>query len=117
MKRRFRMISLMSVVLLLASCATLDPGPVEDISVATAPPAGEQSSTAASQEVTTTDDVQRISAAEAQALVEAGQAVLYDVRTAQSYGSLHAAGAVSLPESEAPGRVGELPTDQALIFY
>jgi rhodanese-related sulfurtransferase len=67
--------------------------------------------------VTSADDVRRISPAEARVLVEGGGALLYDTRSAASYGSRHAAGAISFPESEAAGRVGELPADKGLIFY
>jgi rhodanese-related sulfurtransferase len=64
-----------------------------------------------------TDDVQRITPAEAKALVDGGRAVLYDTRAAEAYRIRHAAGAVSLPEAEVPGRLDELPSDKALIFY
>jgi 3-mercaptopyruvate sulfurtransferase SseA len=116
-KIRFRTIGLASIALLLVSCSALNTKPVEDVPVAPALANEEQSAAVASPEVTTADDVLRIGAEEANALVEAGQAVLVDVRSAQSYASLHAAGAVSLPESKAPGRVDQLPTDQALVFY
>jgi rhodanese-related sulfurtransferase len=90
------------------SCGTSDPAPLEEASAATG------SSTEA---VTDSDDVQRISPLEARVLVEGGGAVLYDTRSADSYGSQHAAGAISFPESEASRRIGELPTDKTLIFY
>jgi hypothetical protein len=69
------------------------------------------------QAVTSAEDVQRVDAAAARELVETGQGMLYDTRSTNSYASLHAAGAVSFAESEAAGRLGELPTDRALIFY
>jgi hypothetical protein len=62
-------------------------------------------------------DVQRIAAAEAWALLEQGSAVLYDARSAAQYQTLHAAGALSLPDTEIAQRVGELPPDKSLIFY
>jgi hypothetical protein len=108
MKSRFWTIGLVGMVLVLASCGSPSPGPQEDASVATARP---------TEAVTSSDDVRRISPEEARVLVEGGGAVLYDTRSAESYGSAHAAGAISLPESEAAGRIGELPTDKGLIFY
>jgi hypothetical protein len=100
---------------------TAEPAPTEEPSPTVEPLSTTASSptpvaTVPSLELTTSD-VQRIAVAEARTLLDAGQAVLYDTRSAQSYRTLHAAGAISLPESEAPGRVDELPTDQALIFY
>ena len=65
----------------------------------------------------TASEVQRISAADARALLDGGQAVLYDTRSLESYQTAHAAGAISFPEAEAAGRLGELPADKALIFY
>jgi hypothetical protein len=119
MKGCIRAIGLAGMVLLLTSCAAVAGRPVDDVLVTAAPGAEEQQlpATAVPRAVTTTDDVQRIGVDEAHALVEAGEAVLYDVRSPQAYSSSHAAGAVSLPESQAPGRAGELPRDQALIFY
>jgi hypothetical protein len=111
------------MVLWLAACGMPNPTPAEDVSAPTVPPspATELSPTApptaTSAPVTSTDDVKRISPAEARVLVESGQAVLLDTRSAESYGSMHAAGALSFPESEAPNRLDELPADKVLIFY
>ena len=65
----------------------------------------------------TTDNVRRITLANARTLLESNKAVLYDVRSAAQYQAQHAAGAISFPESEVAARFNELPTDQALIFY
>lgn len=65
----------------------------------------------------TTDDVQRIEPSEAKALLDADEAVLYDVRSERFYEAKHAAGAISLPEAELDARLNELPDDKALIFY
>ena len=62
-------------------------------------------------------DVQRITPAEAKSLVDSGEAVLYDARSAADYNALHASGALSFPEADAAGRFGELPADKSLIFY
>jgi hypothetical protein len=99
------MVGLVSLVLLLAaSCGSPNPAPAEDV-------------LAAAQPVKSADDVQRINVTETWVLVESGEGLMVDTRSAQSYSSQHAAGAISFPEAEAAGRVGELPTDKALIFY
>lgn len=59
----------------------------------------------------------RISAAEARKALDAGQAVLVDVRSAAAYQAEHAKGAVSLPGSELPARLSELPKDKKIITY
>lgn len=65
----------------------------------------------------TAADVQRITPAEASSLLNSGEAVLYDVRSAEAYKALHAVGALSWPEADAAARLGELPVDKSLIFY
>ena len=55
--------------------------------------------------------------AEAEALLKDGLIALYDVRPAEDYAVQHAAGAISFPEADAAARTGELPVDQALVFY
>ena len=67
--------------------------------------------------ITTAQDVQRITPAEAKALLDNGSAVLYDTRSAKSFRSKHAAGAISFPEAEITARFNELPADKVLIFY
>lgn len=67
--------------------------------------------------VQSTGDVQRMTVDEAKALVDAGEAVLYDTRPASSYQANHAAGALSFPELEVASRLGDLPADKALVFY
>jgi hypothetical protein len=61
--------------------------------------------------------LQRIAPQDAFDALQAGEAVLYDVRIADAYNAEHAEGAISLPESEAVARIGELPADRLLIFY
>ena len=60
---------------------------------------------------------QLITTAEAYALVDSGEAVLVDTRSVEEYQVQHAAGAVPFPEADVVARYGELPTDEALIFY
>lgn len=92
---------LTGLVVLLASC---------DISDTTAP-------SAMPTVALTAGDLQLITTAEANALVNDGTAFLYDTRPVEEYRILHAAGAVSFPEADMAVRYGELPTDKALIFY
>ncbi len=63
------------------------------------------------------EDVQRITPAEARPLLDSGQAILYDTRSAESYRTQHAAGAISFPEADVAARFNELADDKALIFY
>lgn len=65
------------------------------------------------------NDIQRISPEEAKALLDAGEAVLYDARSTLSYVRGHAAGALSFPETELASRFDDLPVEggKALIFY
>jgi predicted small lipoprotein YifL len=98
MSRWFSVISLTGLIVLLAGCGTSTPS--------VTPPA-----------VVTTANVQLITTAEAYALVESGEGVLYDTRSLEEYRAQHAAGAISLPEADIAARYGELPTDKALIFY
>jgi hypothetical protein len=67
--------------------------------------------------VQSTEDVKRISPADAKALLDDGAAVLYDTRSLDQYSVQHAAGAVSFPLGEESARFNELPEDKALIFY
>jgi len=62
-------------------------------------------------------DVRRITAQELKAKLDAGQAVVFDVRRQESYTQRHIAGAISLPENEVAARLAELPTDKLPVFY
>lgn len=61
--------------------------------------------------------VARITPEEAHAMVQNGEALLVDVRDQAAFEAGHAAGALSLPESEVAGRMSELPPDQMIITY
>jgi phage shock protein E len=58
----------------------------------------------------------RVDGPTAESLVEQG-ALLLDVRTAEEYAGGHAQGALNIPVEELSGRIGELPTDRAIIVY
>jgi hypothetical protein len=62
-------------------------------------------------------DVPRISVSETWDRMQSGQVTLVDVRSRESYNSLHATGAVSLPEDEIEARLAELPRDRDLVLY
>ena len=61
--------------------------------------------------------VPRIGVAEAKASLDAGTAVLVDVRSAGAYQQSHAVGAISMPSNEVGKRYAELPTDKQIILY
>jgi hypothetical protein len=63
------------------------------------------------------DEVRRVTPAEAQSLVERGEAVLVDVRGKEAYDAGHIKGALLFPRGEAAARASELPKDKLLIFY
>lgn len=94
--------------------AVASPPPLTATSTATSPPAAPSATPVA---VLTANDIQRISPAEAKALLDGGTAVLYDVRSENEYRALHAADAISFPEADTIARFSELPADKSLIFY
>ena len=59
----------------------------------------------------------RISAADARKALDAGQAVLVDVRGLDAWQEERAKGAVSIPVNELYARMGELPKDKQIIAY
>lgn len=67
----------------------------------------------------TEDQVPRITVSDAKAALDSGQAILVDVRSAESYASRHAAGAVSIPLANFENNIGSLSLekDQWIITY
>lgn len=59
----------------------------------------------------------RINGEDARKALASGEALLVDVRGKESYDIEHAKGAISLPLSELPNRMGELPKDKKIITY
>ena len=59
----------------------------------------------------------RIGAAEAKQLVDAGQAAVIDVRDPQSYAAGHIPGALQIPLDYVQGELPWFPRDRKLIFY
>jgi 3-mercaptopyruvate sulfurtransferase SseA len=65
----------------------------------------------------TESEVRRVGPEEARRMVEAGQALIIDVRAADSFAAEHIAGAKSFPEGQILERRGELPHDKLVIAY
>lgn len=62
-------------------------------------------------------EVPRITAADAKKAVDAGKAILVDVRSAVAYQQEHAKGAIHLSTSEVATRMSELPKGKQIITY
>ncbi|HEY0081433.1 MAG TPA: rhodanese-like domain-containing protein [Pyrinomonadaceae bacterium] len=62
-------------------------------------------------------DTRRISIEETQKAVEAGTALVVDVRDAATYKTSHIKGAKSIPLQQFDQRIGELPKDKLIITY
>ncbi len=67
----------------------------------------------------TEGQVPRISVKDAKAALDSGQAILVDVRSADSYKSAHAAGAISIPLENFENYIGSLSLekDEWIITY
>lgn len=61
--------------------------------------------------------ISRVDVATARNALDAGQAVIVDVRDRVYYDEMHAAGAISIPLSEIEARLGELDPDDWIILY
>ncbi|MFL6199298.1 MAG: rhodanese-like domain-containing protein [Thermoanaerobaculia bacterium] len=79
-----------------------------------APPAPAQAQPAPADPVAAAP---RISVAEAKKALDAGKAILVDVRSSMSYDQEHAKGSISLPLYDLPNRAAELPKDKQIIAY
>jgi hypothetical protein len=62
-------------------------------------------------------NIERVSLVDSFAAFEQGQAVFLDVRFQENYDQGHIPGAVLIPETEMPDRLGELDPDQWIITY
>lgn len=63
------------------------------------------------------DNMKRISIDEAKAAVEAGKAIIVDVRDAMAYKTERIKGSINIPMSEFETRYKELPADKQIIPY
>ena len=62
------------------------------------------------------NNIKEVTPAEAQAMLEKGQAVLIDVREPVEYAQVHAQGAKLIPLGTFGQRLNELPTDQDVLL-
>ena len=62
-------------------------------------------------------DAKRIGAQEAKRLVDAGKALIVDVRSPADYEAERIAGAINIPNWMVVDRLGELPKDKLIIAY
>lgn len=62
-------------------------------------------------------EISRVSLDETKAAMDAGAAVVLDVRSAEAYQDRHIAGAINIPLAELGSRLGELEKNQWIITY
>lgn len=72
---------------------------------------------AVSHEEETYPEIARVSLDEAKSALEAGTAVVVDVRSAEAYQGGHIAGAINIPLSDLTVRLNELDKTQWIITY
>jgi 3-mercaptopyruvate sulfurtransferase SseA len=76
------------------------------------------SSAGSAPEITSRDDVPRITPQEVVAQQEAGEEIiLADARSLESYQERHIVGAISVPLVEVADRLDELPKKAHIVFY
>ena len=71
----------------------------------------------ARQGATPSDGVRRVSIADARAMAERGEAVIYDVRDEHAFATSHVKGAKLVPLADVPTRAAEFPKDKLIITY
>jgi 3-mercaptopyruvate sulfurtransferase SseA len=62
-------------------------------------------------------EVPRLSVEEAKTALDAGTAIVVDVRAAEAYQAAHVAGSINIPLTELEARLGELDKDEWIITY
>lgn len=63
------------------------------------------------------EQVRRVSLQDARDALDEGTAVFLDVRSSESYAASHIPGAISIPSTELPSRMGELDPGAWIIPY
>jgi 3-mercaptopyruvate sulfurtransferase SseA len=91
--------------------------PQAPLQVPTPAPTAPAASAAPAAQADPLAEAPRISAADAKKALDAGLAVLVDVRSLDAWQDEHAKGAVSIPVNEIYARLGELPKDKQVIAY
>lgn len=119
-----RLFTSMAAVLVLCACGLVACSPQDGSGSATAAKsaAGTNGNAAATQTAKQTeaqhaDETRRISLEETQKAVEAGNALVVDVRDEAAYKTSHIKGAKSVPLQQFDKRIGELPKDKLIITY
>lgn len=82
-----------------------------------APPPAAYSTDTTATALPPIDQARRISLKDATAMLNQGRAVLVDVRSAESYQTAHASGAIHIPEAEIVNRLADLPIGKMVITY
>ena len=112
---------LAATLLALAALACERPAATQDIGVASATPtaaAAPATTEATPAPVATTDaEVPRVTVADAKAAVDAGAAVIVDVRDGGSFEAAHIKGALHIPVNMIEARLAELPRDKRILTY
>ena len=67
--------------------------------------------------VGTPETAKRVSLQEAMMALQSGDAVLVDVRGADSFNAQHASGAINIPEDQILNRIADLPIGKQVITY
>ncbi len=115
MKNRTPLLAFSILVLAALACnATLPQA--EATSVPTQPLAQNSDTPQVPQ---TEDQVPRIRVKEAKAALDAGQAIIVDVRSAEAYAAAHVVGALSIPLVNFENNINDIPLakDQWIITY
>jgi 3-mercaptopyruvate sulfurtransferase SseA len=116
MKKTLLLIFLLLLPLTIAACNTVLP----QTESTTAPATSNQPQTQGQADLPQTEDsVPRVTVEEAKLAHDNGEAVIVDVRSAESYAAGHAAGAISIPLAEFELNIDNLPLDknQWIITY
>jgi 3-mercaptopyruvate sulfurtransferase SseA len=100
-----------SATLLLAACKATDMA--GNVNTNTAQAVAAQPA----QPANPADEARRVTVAELQKMLDAGQAAVYDTRPKSQYDAEHIKGALSMPSGEVANRIGELPKDKTIVFY
>ena len=121
--KTFHLLLGMSLLLLLligGACATStqSASKTPEMPAAPTPAQAAAPSSSQAQDHSAEDGVARIKPAEALRLVNAGEAILVDVRDSGSYENMHAKGAINVTyQSISEGKYDKLPKNKHLIFY
>ena len=79
--------------------------------------ASKSSSLATASPVTPADGIRRVTITEVKDLLANNEAVIIDVRNAESYKASHIKGSKLIPEAEVAKRSDELPKDKLIVTY